>query len=178
MRTTVKRRYTIEAWRERRKLQRPPGSFVYFIECAEAFAIKIGFTSSVARRFSMLQTSSPFELKLLVTVPGGVEHEARLHWLFQRERIRGEWFRDGGGLRSMVDALMRLPEASRTELVEREPSMPQNICRPEAEREAREEIEQLLISVADEFGVMAACELYRKVGERRLPNARRRASST
>lgn len=167
MKTHVKERYTIAAWRERCQLQRPPNSFVYFVECPEAFAIKVGFTSQVERRFSMLQTSSPFELRLIGTVPGGLDHEARLHWLFRKERTRGEWFRDGGPLRSMIEALMRLPEAKRTELVEREPSAPVDVCRPEAEQEARAEIEQLLIAVADELGMMAACELYRKAGQRR-----------
>lgn len=65
---------------------------VYFIECAEAKAIKIGWAVNVFDRLSNLQCGCPYELKVIETFRGGgVELEKRIHAVL-RCGIRGEWF--------------------------------------------------------------------------------------
>jgi hypothetical protein len=137
-----------------------PMSVVYFVAAPEAEAIKVGITKQIDRRFSTLQMASPFALTLLGVVPGGIEHEQRIQLLFRREHMRGEWFRDHGNLRSFIDAVLKLPEAERTEYVEREPSVSSDICRPEAEAEATKFIENTLVLLAEEIGVVETCKLY------------------
>ncbi len=78
-------------------------SRVYFVEGAGA--IKIGTSTDVRSRLSTLQIASPYELTLLVTIPGDHERERALHDRFDRERLRGEWFRGDGELRMLVQML-------------------------------------------------------------------------
>lgn len=139
-----------------------PESVVYFIAAPEAEAIKVGITRQLDRRFSTLQMACPFSLVLLGVVPGNGVHERRIQLLFRREHMRGEWFRDGGQLRSFIDAVLKLPEAKRTEYVEREPSIPHDIARPEEEEEARRYVDNLLVELAAEIGVVEACKIYLK----------------
>lgn len=137
-----------------------PNSVVYFIEAPEADAIKVGRTTQLDKRFSTLQMSCPFELKLLGTAPGDGEHEQRVHHLFRKEHMRGEWFRNGGHLRTFVDAVLRLPNARRQEFIEREPSVPESICRPEADIEARRYIRSLVEVMAEQVGPWKAARMY------------------
>lgn len=69
---------------------------VYFIEAAGASRIKIGWTGAgdVSARIRQLQTSSPFELGLLCTMPGGMACERSLHARFAHLRVTPttEWF--------------------------------------------------------------------------------------
>jgi excisionase family DNA binding protein len=66
---------------------------VYFVEAGENGPIKIGHTdASVASRISWLQTGSPVPLRLLASMPGDRDVEAKLHGKFVNTRIRGEWF--------------------------------------------------------------------------------------
>ena len=65
---------------------------IYFVQ-AETGQIKIGIANNVAKRFSNLRGSSPVALKLLLTVPGGINAECELHHQFREHRLHGEWFR-------------------------------------------------------------------------------------
>lgn len=79
-------------------------SVVYFIECVETGFVKIGKAACAADRLSSLQTGSASELRLLGTVPGGLEVERGLHRRFAGQRIRGEWFRRDDLLSEIIGA--------------------------------------------------------------------------
>jgi predicted GIY-YIG superfamily endonuclease len=71
---------------------------VYFVQASgKRCAIKIGMARNVAARVAELQTANHETLSILVEIPCDSEKEAfdleqRLHRLFRRHRIRGEWF--------------------------------------------------------------------------------------
>lgn len=79
----------------------PP--FVYFIQRREHGVIKIGQARDVASRLRSLQTASPEPLHLLATSQRHDERE--LHSFFQRERLRGEWFRPSPRLLAFIETL-------------------------------------------------------------------------
>ena len=72
--------------------------YLYFIECAATFKpIKIGVSKHPKKRLKDLQTSNPFRLKLLeqvncVNESSAYGIEEKLHGIFKRNCIRGEWF--------------------------------------------------------------------------------------
>lgn len=67
--------------------------YVYFVRSGTHGPIKIGRAVDPHERLRQLQTGSPVELRLLGTIPGGVDLEAALHDLLGDSRLRGEWFR-------------------------------------------------------------------------------------
>jgi hypothetical protein len=76
---------------------------VYFMSCQNA--IKIGYARDPRARVKAHQISQPFQLGLLVAVPGGVELEREYHRLFAKYRIRGGWFEDA---KEILDEVARL----------------------------------------------------------------------
>ena len=72
---------------------------VYFVRAGnKKGAIKIGVADDVDKRLSELQTGNPFELSIIAVINcDSREHayhtEGRLHRLFKRCHIRGEWFK-------------------------------------------------------------------------------------
>lgn len=64
---------------------------VYFIECGDF--IKIGFSEAVEQRLEALQASTPYELVLLMSIPGTPDTERELHSRFADHRHKREWFR-------------------------------------------------------------------------------------
>lgn len=79
--------------------------FVYIIEAVGTDRVKIGYTGEdpdLRRR--RLQTSSPFELRVLVALPGSLKVERRLHLDHEAERIlpTAEWFYHRGSVASLV----------------------------------------------------------------------------
>jgi hypothetical protein len=69
-----------------------PRSCVYFMQQASGGPIKIGFTTNLAARVASIQTATPGAIRVLATIPGGSSLEGFLHWRFERDKIRGEWF--------------------------------------------------------------------------------------
>lgn len=73
--------------------------YVYMIRCINRDNyVKIGVARNVESRLETLQTSSPYRLEVLASIRcNGRRHaydlEKRLHWLFRKQRIRGEWFK-------------------------------------------------------------------------------------
>lgn len=68
---------------------------IYFISTTDVadFPIKIGYaSSSVKFRLATLQTSMPFQLKVLATTRGSLGTEAAYHRRFSHLQMRGEWF--------------------------------------------------------------------------------------
>jgi hypothetical protein len=75
---------------------------IYYVGCAEAKAVKIGYTSelswadklgSARARLQNIQSNCPFEVELLALCDGYGDDEKALHKRFAADRIRGEWFR-------------------------------------------------------------------------------------
>lgn len=71
----------------------PPPVLVYFVQDGEGGPIKIGCAQDVRKRLRTLQSGHHGTLRLLFTLPGGMEMERRLHARFWRSRIKGEWFK-------------------------------------------------------------------------------------
>lgn len=76
-----------------------PG-FVYFMEMGDF--IKIGWSTWPESRRADLQTSNPYDIKLLGAFPGSIHSEAGLHTMFASLRGRGEWFRKSDGLLAYI----------------------------------------------------------------------------
>ena len=77
--------------------------YIYFIGCARARAVKIGFTQSdPERRVKALQTGCPAELELLAYTPGTIDEEQRLHAAFTPLAMRGEWFYSDAKLPDLI----------------------------------------------------------------------------
>lgn len=81
-------------------------SMIYFIKAGGY--VKIGFSADPVARLRQLQTSSPIEMEIILTMKGLQTTEATLHRVFedlQVERGGTEWFRYSGRLKSCVDAM-------------------------------------------------------------------------
>lgn len=70
--------------------------YVYFIKMGNA--VKIGFTTSIGRRLSAIQTSCPEPAEVIKVVPGSQATEQFFHDHFAKYRLRGEWFSLEGNL--------------------------------------------------------------------------------
>lgn len=81
-----------------------PGT-IYFIECGEF--IKIGFTYSLDQRIRAMQSSNPFDLKILHKMRGTIGREAEILAKFKDLRHRGEWFRKTPELLAFIEKLKR-----------------------------------------------------------------------
>jgi len=66
---------------------------IYFVQAGINGPIKIGITNNINRRIKELEKEAPYELNILAEYPGGRKFEKRIHTMFQKFRIRGEWFR-------------------------------------------------------------------------------------
>lgn len=89
------RKKPISGWPERRGLHRTdPMPYIYLVHAANGLT-KIGRATSLANRLRTLRTFSPVPLKLIyaVKLDDAIAAETRLHWLYQRKRTHGEWFR-------------------------------------------------------------------------------------
>lgn len=80
---------------------------VYFVRRATdpEGLIKIGFTTDLPTRLSILGTSNPEGFDVLCTVPGGRDLEGYLHTAFEADRVAGEWFRPSRDLDRMMGIL-------------------------------------------------------------------------
>lgn len=67
---------------------------VYIMQALGTDRVKIGHTKgNPYKRLDDLQTGCPFKLDILVAIPGeGKPFEKKLHRLFKKYRIHGEWF--------------------------------------------------------------------------------------
>lgn len=77
--------------------------YVYFI--GGEGRVKIGFANNVAKRLSALQTSCPFELRLLASFQGKMKREREFHERFAALRMSGEWFRLEGEIKDFLESL-------------------------------------------------------------------------
>ena len=63
---------------------------IYFLKANDR--IKIGFANDPSQRIPSIQTSSPFDLEVLLIIEGNYDKERELHQKFQEFRKSGEWF--------------------------------------------------------------------------------------
>ncbi|MCE2721604.1 MAG: GIY-YIG nuclease family protein [Dolichospermum sp.] len=68
-------------------------NYVYLIECKGNKTLKIGFSCCPEERMKTLQTTSPYELKLIAKIDGDKQMEKKLHKEFSHLLIRNEWFK-------------------------------------------------------------------------------------
>ena len=69
------------------------GKMIYFIQEEKDGAIKIGYAKwRASARLRHLQIANPHKLYLLGVMEGEKSDEKKLHVLFKKYRIRGEWF--------------------------------------------------------------------------------------
>jgi hypothetical protein len=80
-------------------------SRVYFIEGGDF--IKIGVSANPIDRLAALQTSTPFDLKLLADFPGDASEEFRIQGAFAHLHVRGEWFRRHPAILDYVESRKR-----------------------------------------------------------------------
>lgn len=83
----------------------PKGDKVYFIQENNSKAIKIGKAVDPNTRLKQLQTGHPYELKILKVISGGYKEEKKLHKLFEKYRLAGEWFEYNDELMGYIDDL-------------------------------------------------------------------------
>lgn len=77
---------------ERYAAQAAAPQVVYFIQCGDDGAIKIGIASDPVARLRSLQTAHHERLSILVTTEGGQRAEQAYHKRFAEHRLSGEWF--------------------------------------------------------------------------------------
>ena len=68
---------------------------IYFAQVQRIpYLIKMGFTQeeNLSSRMSGLKSESGSEIQLLATIPGNQSEEIDLHFRFEEERAKGEWF--------------------------------------------------------------------------------------
>jgi hypothetical protein len=76
---------------------------VYFIGSDEMNYVKIGTTNDIDKRLSGIQTSVPFDLKVILVIDGGPKEEKKAHTAFEQQRKRGEWFVLDGKLKAYLE---------------------------------------------------------------------------
>ncbi len=69
---------------------------IYYVstKSVKNYPVKIGRTTQggLGSRMSQLQIAMPYQLDVLMIHPGGAADELRIHDMFGRFRVRGEWF--------------------------------------------------------------------------------------
>ena len=74
---------------------------VYFIKAENR--LKIGYAEDPSKRIPSIQTSSPFQLEVLLIIDGDYSVESDLHKRFQDFRVSGEWFEFNDEIKSFID---------------------------------------------------------------------------
>lgn len=100
----------LEAYNQGRQMPSRTDSllgYVYFVTCMTSlhYPIKIGWAKNVATRVQGMQGANPNVLTVLVTTPGTIRDERKLHARFRHLHIRGEWFRAHDELRDYMASL-------------------------------------------------------------------------
>lgn len=82
-------------------------SSVYIVEAGPSGPCKVGYSERVRLRIEDLQVGNPQPLRLLGTLPGGIEVESALHAHLRSEWLHGEWFLRGPRLRALIGEVSR-----------------------------------------------------------------------
>ena len=73
---------------------------IYFLKANDK--IKIGYADDPSKRIPSIQTSSPFELEVLLIIDGNYDKERELYKKFQKHRTQGEWFDLEGPIQTFI----------------------------------------------------------------------------
>lgn len=95
-------------------------SRIYFIKSTRSNVVKIGVANDVHARLLSLQTANAARLVLIAEMPGDERYERMLHQAFAEYRIRGEWFRLDGELRSFISLLPEMFDESQRQSRQRQ----------------------------------------------------------
>ncbi len=76
---------------------------IYFLKANDR--IKIGYANDPSTRIPSIQTSSPFELEVLLIIDGTFSKERELHEKFLEFRKSGEWFEFSEPIKKFVSSL-------------------------------------------------------------------------
>ena len=79
---------------------------IYFLKANDK--VKIGYADDPSKRIPGIQTSSPFELEVLLIIDGNYDKESELHKRFQKHRTSGEWFDLEGPIQSFINENLEL----------------------------------------------------------------------
>src|SRR5688572_938370 len=76
-------------------METPKSGFVYVLQMEGHDYYKIGRTSNLTNRVAQIKPQMPGRLVVVLAhrVPDAWKEEGRLHRLFERQRLNGEWFR-------------------------------------------------------------------------------------
>jgi len=82
--------------------------YVYFIRSGKKGAIKIGKSNNPEKRVKELQTGNPYKLYLIAfihceTEEGAIKLERKIHRLFKKRRMIGEWFHPHINLKDVTE---------------------------------------------------------------------------
>ncbi len=78
---------------------------IYFVGISRLRLVKIGYASDVSGRLSVLQTASPFDLKLIDSFTGTKGDERAIQKFLRPHRYRREWFRAADDVYDLVEDL-------------------------------------------------------------------------
>jgi hypothetical protein len=73
---------------------------VYFIDNGDY--VKIGYTMNLNGRLSSLRCGSPYDVQVLLAIPGNYAKESELHKRFNHLHHRREWFKKGPDLMQFI----------------------------------------------------------------------------
>lgn len=77
---------------------------VYFVQIERIGAIKIGWAKDANKRFYSLQSGSPYPLRVLYISSGHTKQdEKNVHILFDKYKMRGEWFHPDEKIFNYID---------------------------------------------------------------------------
>lgn len=98
---------------ECRKHKSSTGKWLYLMLCREANSVKIGIADNAKSRLAYIQCGCPLDVELMAIVPGGGRAlEKRLHRVFSKYHMRGEWYRYEGVVKHFADGLAKGSMAS------------------------------------------------------------------
>jgi hypothetical protein len=84
------------------------GGLIYFIELVNMGYIKIGYTTNMKSRMKDLRIGSPFEHRIIGTIPGTEVEENAIQERFSYLHVRGEWFLSSAELRAAIEVYLKL----------------------------------------------------------------------
>jgi len=79
---------------------------IYFLKANDK--VKIGYADDPSKRILGIQTSSPFEIEVLLIIDGNYDKESELHKRFQKYRTHGEWFDLEGPIQAFIKENLEL----------------------------------------------------------------------
>ena len=81
--------------------------YIYAFQIGDDGPIKIGFTTNVEKRKKGIETSTPYDLSILLNIPGTKTNECWTHSRLRPHRLRGEWFYNCEEVLRFLDRMSR-----------------------------------------------------------------------